>query len=68
MEKPAQARVVGKLSDARDKGVGGVVACAGCRSTKGSLVGKTFMCDTWSCKFYRFKKSAPASPWVRSKK
>lgn len=55
--------IVGKLGAAKAEGLRGVVACGGCASTKGTLEGRTFRCETPGCKFRR--KPAPASPWTK---
>lgn len=62
-EKKPKVVIVGKLSDAKAKGVAGVVGCSGCASTRGTLVGKNFQCETAGCRFQR--KAAPRSPWTK---
>lgn len=64
MEKPQKKPVVvGKLTDAKEYGVAGVVGCSGCASTRGTLVGKHFQCGTPTCRFRR--KPQPKSPWSK---
>lgn len=62
--RPPQANVEGSLDDAKERGMSGIVACSGCRSTSGTLVGKHFQCNTDDCK-YRQKTVVQANPWAR---